>query len=176
VGSSPTSGTSFADMVEWYTRNVENVMLLEIVGSSPTIRTNVMPYKDKQLTAAANKRMYLRLKESRGRGDLRERWIWEDTRRSDRKKKKLKNDLTKEFIKVLISEPCSYCGEDKLQMTLDRIDNTKGHLQNNVLPCCVRCNLIRRDMPFDAWIELTDSLRRIQRLGMFKSWTGQVHK
>ena len=70
-------------------------------------------------------------------------FIYTESRRNDFKKGR-SNDLTKEFIRNLIGNPCQYCGEDKTRITLDRIDNLIGHMQANVVPCCMRCNYIRR--------------------------------
>lgn len=49
----------------------------------------------------------------------------------------------------LIKTPCFYCGQSLEKETgggLDRIDNSKGYLVDNVLPCCGDCNYIRSDM------------------------------
>jgi len=40
------------------------------------------------------------------------------------------------------SKPCIYCGSiDKVGS--DRIDNSKGHTKDNIVPCCKKCNVIR---------------------------------
>lgn len=47
----------------------------------------------------------------------------------------------------LIKLPCRYCGGPlpETSFGLDRIDNSKGYDQNNVVPCCSLCNYARRD-------------------------------
>ena len=55
---------------------------------------------------------------------------------------------------VLSKMKCYYCREDMLliyenvrepkQWTLDRLDNTIGHITENVVICCLNCNLKRR--------------------------------
>ena len=57
---------------------------------------------------------------------------------------------------VLSKMKCYYCNEDLLlvyenvrepkQWTLDRIDNNKGHITENVVISCLDCNLKRRTM------------------------------
>lgn len=57
---------------------------------------------------------------------------------------------------------CYYCKEtcllfyenvrEPLQWTLDRIDNTKGHCQNNVVICCLKCNLHRRNTNSNGYL------------------------
>ena len=100
------------------------------------------------------------------------RFILEDSRRSD-KKKGFANDLTKIFIDQLIIGGCRYCGETKLRMTLDRIDNSVGHLQSNVVPACIRCNLARGAMPYLAWLHLVPYVREANERGLFGTWNGK---
>jgi len=98
--------------------------------------------------------------------------ILTDSRKSDRKKS-LSNNLTKEFLSGVLSQPCSYCGETTLRMTLDRIDNSLGHLQSNVVPACIRCNYARRAMPHKAWLCLVPGMREARGKGLFGDWTGR---
>lgn len=46
------------------------------------------------------------------------------------------------FITPLLSQPCYYCGT-KEKVSIDRIDNYKGYIEGNCLPCCTQCNLVR---------------------------------
>jgi hypothetical protein len=59
--------------------------------------------------------------------------------------------------KLVISKlKCYYCRKDCLlayenvredkQWTLDRIDNSIGHIKDNVVICCLKCNLKKRTM------------------------------
>lgn len=53
-------------------------------------------------------------------------------------------DLTEEYLlKNIINKPCYYCRDTLEKRGCDRIDNSKGHTINNVLPCCNTCNSIR---------------------------------
>ena len=83
-------------------------------------------------------------------------------------------DLDVDFVEQEICKPCSYCGEDELKRTLDRVDNSIGHLKDNVMVACIRCNYARRDMPIAAWRLLTNGLREARVLGLFGSWTGAI--
>lgn len=77
----------------------------------------------------------------------------------DKKKKKFDPDkfiTYEQLIETLVASKikCRYCRQclkifyqqtrEPLQWTLDRIDNTKGHNQNNVVIACLKCNLERR--------------------------------
>lgn len=101
------------------------------------------------------------------------RFIIKDNRGWD-KKHGFVCDLTREFVEQQITQPCSYCGETELRMTLDRVDNTKGHSQDNVVPACIRCNYLRRDMPYLAWIEVAKGVQKAREQNLFGNWTGRV--
>jgi hypothetical protein len=63
--------------------------------------------------------------------------------------------------KLIISKmKCLYCqqtmllhydSKDKLQWTLDRIDNMMGHNTGNVVVSCLECNLKRRNKPLEKY-------------------------
>jgi hypothetical protein len=101
------------------------------------------------------------------------RWVLTDSRREDKKNGR-KNDLTKEFIEQVIANGCLYCGEKKLRMTLDRMDNKKGHTRKNVNPACIRCNYLRRNIPYIAWLRIAPAIRAARKEGLFGDWTGRV--
>lgn len=75
---------------------------------------------------------------------------------------------------LTINRDCFYCGETLLRMSLDRVDNSKGHTMDNVIPACVRCNYIRKDMPYDAWIVVAVGMRQAREQGLFGGWGGCV--
>jgi len=114
-----------------------------------------------------------RIREERETGVNTAYYIWRDSRKSDRKHGR-QNDLTRDFTKEQIAKGCSYCGETELRMTLDRIDNDLGHLQSNVIPSCVRCNHVRGDMPYDAWVVVGRSMKQVRKQGLFGDWTGRA--
>ena len=108
-------------------------------------------------------------KERRAAGLDRDKYIVDDSRASDKKKGR-ENDLDRTFVAALIANPCSYCGGTELPMTVDRIDNTLGHIRTNVVPACFRCNLIRRDMPYEAWLTFSPVLRSLVETRGFGDW------
>ena len=78
-------------------------------------------------------------------------------------------DLSRECCIVLFNSNCFYCGaapykklrsrSNLLYYTytgIDRLDPTKGYLENNVVACCSKCNRAKGEMQFDEffqWIE-----------------------
>jgi hypothetical protein len=111
-------------------------------------------------------------KASRAANERREHWIWQDTRRNDRKFGR-RNDLTKVTIREMIEKGCAYCeiSPDDCKMTLDRIDNSKGHLVSNVVPSCPECNLTRGNMPYEVWLRyMVPGMREARKNGALNGW------
>lgn len=126
-------------------------------------------------TGAAKKWEATRLaKQRHERTDLafQDKYIFLDSRGSDRKSGR-PNDLDREFIREAIKNGCAYCGETELRMTLDRIDNEKGHTKDNVVPACLRCNATRHNMPYKAWLIVAKGMREAREVHAFGNWTGR---
>jgi len=147
------------------------------IGKFRPLRRN-SPYRRRICTACYGKVYWQRHKDklnvqrSQYRKNNPAQAIYSDTRAVDRKKGRA-NDLTKEFIAESISKGCSYCGEASIRMSLDRIDNSKGHTVDNVVPACIRCNTIRGSMPYDAWLRIAPAIRKTRKAGLFGSWVGR---
>jgi hypothetical protein len=99
--------------------------------------------------------------------------VLQDCRYTDKRKNR-DCDLTLEFVAECVAKPCFYCGVEppEVRITLDRIDNSLGHLQNNVNTSCVRCNHTRGTMPYQAWIRVAPMMRAAQDEGLFDGWNG----
>jgi len=69
---------------------------------------------------------------------------------------------------------CFYCKQivwllydnvrDPRQWTLERLDNTKGHIYNNVEIACLSCNLRRRTMKYERYV-LTKQIQCVVKVG-----------
>lgn len=70
----------------------------------------------------------------------------------------------------LMLKPCSYCGLGE-SGGLDRRDNARPHTKDNVVPCCVSCNLILTDMIPELKDTMASSLREAREKGLFGQWT-----
>jgi len=57
-----------------------------------------------------------------------------------------------DFLRI-ISLPCHYCGIYDNRIGVDRVDNQRGYLLDNCVPCCKPCNLMKRSMPVDLFIK-----------------------
>lgn len=68
--------------------------------------------------------------------------------RSVAKGRKMEWSIDFEYFQQLLAMGCFYCGTDLADSggySLDRVDNTGGYTQDNVLPCCAKCNRLRMD-------------------------------
>lgn len=79
--------------------------------------------------------------------------------------------LTEDQFRFLTSQPCFYCGCEPHQRShtqskkgrrcngvyvyngLDRIDNDKGYVPENVVPCCRFCNFGKQEMSAAEYIQ-----------------------
>lgn len=107
--------------------------------------------------------------------DRRYWYILKDSKSADKARRR-DNDLDYEFIKTTISTGCAYCGDLNGKMTLDRVDNSIGHLKTNVIGACMQCNWFRRDMPFAAWELLLPALQTARARGLLDDWNAGTRK
>ena len=71
----------------------------------------------------------------------------------------------------IAANPCFYCGEKEtreikraggsIKVTgIDRVDNTKGYILNNCVPCCKKCNLKKSDITLDMIMRVYEFLKK----------------
>jgi len=86
--------------------------------------------------------------------------------KSNAKKRKLEFNLDKEVFIKLVSSKCRYCDSEPFQhltsvyndiayIGIDRVDNNKGYITGNVVPCCKHCNIAKRNLSekdFFDWV------------------------
>ena len=57
------------------------------------------------------------------------------------------------IVENIFSKPCHYCGEtDWNSIGCDRINNSKPHTPDNVVPCCTECNRKRNINSYEKWL------------------------
>jgi len=81
--------------------------------------------------------------------------------------------LTKLDIKQYLEQDCFYCGGSDILMTVDRQNSSIGYTRDNCVACCIRCNLVKSDMPFAAWTLVAQSMRKARENGLFGDWIGR---
>lgn len=109
--------------------------------------------------------------------DQRARFIVKDTKKADRARGR-ECDIDVDFVSKLIAAGCLYCGgkPSDVKMSLDRVDNDRGHTKENVVPSCVGCNLIRSNMPFRAWKVVARAVRQVREEGLLAGWVCRNRK
>ena len=77
-------------------------------------------------------------------------------RLKDKKYNRGECTLTAQWIvEHIFSQPCHYCGESDWKVIgCDRIDNSKPHTENNVIPCFTECNAKRGTKEYNKFVEL----------------------
>lgn len=58
-----------------------------------------------------------------------------------------------EQLQELLSKNCTYCGDGKGYISLDRIDNKKGYEFDNVCSCCTLCNMMKKTLSVEQFID-----------------------
>jgi len=85
---------------------------------------------------------------------------------NEAKRKNIQFDLSIEEFKEITSKNCFYCGVEPKQVShrkfsngkyvfngIDRIDNSKGYVKENVTPCCFVCNRAKSNMEYEDFIK-----------------------
>ena len=131
---------------------------------------NSQAYKENRKKAYKN--VKIKQKFERANNINRPKYIILESRRQDTIHNR-SYDLDFKFVEKLIQSGCKYCGAqpENCKMSIDRIDNTKGHIKTNVIPSCVNCNLTRGSMPYDAWITyLAPAMKQAMESGKLNNW------
>lgn len=67
------------------------------------------------------------------------------------------------MIDNIMTKSCIYCG-DTNRVGCDRIDNSKGHTKDNVVPCCFDCNCARNNnFSHDEMMEIGKTIAKIKQ-------------
>jgi hypothetical protein len=86
-------------------------------------------------------------------------------------RKNLIFSLSKEEFLEITSQKCFYCGlepsninkskgnnGDYIYSGIDRLDNTKGYIEGNVVSCCWKCNKNKNNMNVDDFLKWIDKV------------------
>jgi hypothetical protein len=87
-------------------------------------------------------------------------------RKSDRQKGFKERVISTTKLRLMVQEPCTYCGTIENNRGLDRIDNSRGHVEGNVAVACPLCNVARQNyFSFeDVRDHLGPAIRKIRAL------------
>jgi len=68
------------------------------------------------------------------------------------KKKNIQFEITKDDSISFYNTNCYYCGEKINGLGIDRVDNKKGYVINNIVPCCSKCNFMKHVLSKEEFI------------------------
>lgn len=96
--------------------------------------------------------------------------------RNNAKSRGLEMGLSKAEMLKLMRLDCFYCGAPPgnhrrtrgnttvLWQGIDRLDNSKGYVAENVVPCCKRCNVTKNDQSLEEFLQHIKAIHRHLRL------------
>ena len=64
----------------------------------------------------------------------------------DAKRRGILFELTFDQFMRWWQQSCSYCGDSIETIGLDRTDNLRGYVEDNIVPCCGKCNKMKLEM------------------------------
>ena len=73
------------------------------------------------------------------------------------------DDMTNDITEVMVKSQCFYCNinvSDGLH-GIDRMDNTKGYCQDNCVPCCKKCNFMKKALDAHTFISRCQHISKI---------------
>lgn len=67
-------------------------------------------------------------------------------------RRNLSFELTFDDFMLIWDKPCHYCGTAIHGIGIDRKNNKIGYTLNNVVSCCTKCNFMKRNISYNAFI------------------------
>jgi len=71
--------------------------------------------------------------------------------RASAKARNLDFDLTEKQFDDIATQACHYCNKENTTRGLDRVDNSRGYLMDNVVSCCKTCNFMKHTLGQDEF-------------------------
>ena len=71
--------------------------------------------------------------------------------------------LTFEQFMTFWQKPCYYCGSSVGTIGLDRIDNNKGYVIDNITSCCGKCNLMKHILDKKDFVNQCKKIAQFQK-------------
>lgn len=90
--------------------------------------------------------------------------MWRSYYKNNARKRYIPWEISDEFFDALIKNNCHYCGKPPISFTkrgmsgelicngVDRLNNSLGYFELNVVACCALCNRLKSDMSYIDYI------------------------
>jgi hypothetical protein len=69
------------------------------------------------------------------------------------KKKNIRFELLEKDCIPFYNTNCSYCGSNINGLGIDRVDNGRGYVIDNIVPCCSTCNFMKFTLTKDEFFQ-----------------------
>ena len=137
--------------------------------------------RENQIASDAKRKDRVRNYQAEAKRNLENNWII--FKRVSVEKRNKEISLTKEQYFELIQKPCSYCNyfnEEEIN-GIDRVDNTKGYILENCIPCCKHCNRMKHILHPVFFIGKAKLITQFQENNLedrefYLSWKVYIHK
>lgn len=77
-------------------------------------------------------------------------------------KSRKKNTLSKKDYKRIISKRCIFCGINNAN-GIDRKESNLGYTRSNTQPCCFQCNLMKKNINLQKFVQLVRRVSKHQK-------------
>lgn len=67
-------------------------------------------------------------------------------------KRGLEFTLDEGLFEKYCGDTCHYCGDTLKAVGFDRVDSAIGYVETNVVPCCTTCNMMKRVMSVETFL------------------------
>lgn len=93
--------------------------------------------------------------------------------KANAKSRGLSFDLTREEFETLVKDSCYYCGSLPIKRGtymavmngVDRVDNLAGYVSENTVTCCTQCNMMKKDLTQEVFINKIMTIHNHLNLG-----------
>ncbi|MEE8382224.1 MAG: hypothetical protein V3R78_10180 [Thermodesulfobacteriota bacterium] len=73
--------------------------------------------------------------------------------KSNAKRRGIEFDVSLEDFAKFSEHECCYCGTEMEAIGIDRVDNSRGYIFDNMVACCVNCNFMKQQHSRDDFFE-----------------------
>lgn len=137
--------------------------------------------RENQISSDAKRKDRVRNYQAEAKRNLENNWII--FKRVSVEKREKECTLTKEEYFELIQKSCSYCNyynEEEIN-GIDRVDNAKGYILENCIPCCKHCNRMKHILHPVFFIGKAKLITNFQETNLedkefYLSWKVYIHK
>lgn len=71
--------------------------------------------------------------------------------------------ITMDYFMTFWNKDCSYCGDEIEGIGLDRIKNSIGYEEGNLVSCCTMCNMMKLTNSADYFISHCNKISKFQK-------------